>query len=177
LRDPGLKFLGKHPTPELKKGLALINACPKALAEAARDRINLGMVKDLALLGASAADFLEQLACMEGTVGQKREIAFLLKILFIRKKELPSPLPVRADAAILMLKAQARPELEARLAEFKRLLEKLSVRRGVVIQPPEAFEEPGFYMNLHITSENLQEILDSFDKNADILRDLACKLP
>jgi len=177
LRGEGLKRLGRHPTPELEKGLALLIGCGPALAEAASDRINLGMIKDLVLLGPHAPAALRRLAQTEATVGQRREIAFLLKLLFLQKKEISNGWPLRGGEAIPILKSLARPELEAHLARFKALAEKLTFRRGVTLQPPEAFEEPGFYLNLHVTSANIQEILEFFDRNADALRDLAEKLP
>jgi|GEM_PF-1769755 len=177
-KDAGLKLLGRHPTPELKRGLTLLARCPSALAEAASDRINLGMLKDLVLLGSRSAEALERLAQTQATVGQRREIAFLLKILFLQKKDLRSnDWPLRGDEAIAMLKSRARPELEERLEEFKRILKNLTLRKGVTIRAPEAFEEPGFFLDLHVTNENIAEILDFFDANGDALRDLAEKLP
>jgi hypothetical protein len=177
LRDAGLKWLGKYSTPELKKGLGLLIACPTALSEAAADHINLGMVKDLVLLGPHAPEALERLARTEATVGQRREMAFLLKILFLQNKKIPYAWPLHGDKAIALLKSRARPELEAHLARFRSLLEQLSMRKCISVHPPEAFEEPGFFLNLHVTSENIQEILDFFDRNADALRNLAAMLP
>ena len=176
--DEGLKLLGKHPTPELKRGLMLLAQCPSALAEAASDRINLGMLKDLVLLGPRSPEALERLARTQATVGQRREIAFLLKILFLQKKDLRSnDWPPRGDETITLLKARARPELEAHLAEFRRILKNLTFRKGVAIRAPEAFEEPGFFLDLHVTNDNIAEILDFFDANGPALRDLAEKLP